>query len=465
MVTITRSLARLLRAILRKAGLGKSGSQSDAFVHVSANNEGLRLRVAGPEVAVEYRQPGEFTSAEFMLPVEVLATIEGRTQEPVTLMPADGQVSLSFTERGVPQRLERSIDSRLTPPEWPELPAEYRANSTELWPALRDAVATTDRESTRYALNCLQLRGRGDLTATDGHHVLIQAGFDFPWTDDRLVPARPVLGCKELDTGETVQVGTAGDWVTFGVGPWSISLKHNPTARFPRVDDCVPPTEAATSHLRIAQADAEFVRHTLSGLPSHDAQFDPITLDLNGRVIIRALGEGQAQTSELVLSNSQLNGMPIRLNSNRQYLARALALGFREFHITKPAAPVLCQDERRRYIWAVLDEEGVLGPSDNPLVTASPVATSPSTHPLRRLKPMPEPTTTTPAKAVARREPVAKPHKLAPPLEQAILLRDALRSAASAAHQLVRSLKQQKRESRIVATTLASLKQLQKVAG
>ncbi len=64
---------------------------------------------------------------------------------------------------------------------------------------------------------------------------------------------------------------------------------------------------------------------------------------------------------------------------------------------------------------------------------------------------MPEPTMTNTAKAVARREPVGKPHKLAPPLEQAILLRDALRSAATAAHQLVRSLKQQKRESRIVA--------------
>ncbi len=55
MVTITRFLARLLRAVLRKAGLGKSGPQLDAFVHVSTDNEELRLRVAGPEVAVEYR--------------------------------------------------------------------------------------------------------------------------------------------------------------------------------------------------------------------------------------------------------------------------------------------------------------------------------------------------------------------------------------------------------------------------
>ncbi len=63
-------------------------------------------------------------------------------------------------------------------------------------------MATTDREPTRYALNCLQLRGRGDIAATDGHHILIQSGFAFPWAENLLVPAKSVLGCQELDTGE-----------------------------------------------------------------------------------------------------------------------------------------------------------------------------------------------------------------------------------------------------------------------
>ena len=49
-------------------------------------------------------------------------------------------------------------------------------------------------------------------------------------------------------------------------------------------------------------------------------------------------------------------------------------------------------------------------------------------------------------------------------IEQATALRDSLRSATAAAHQLLRSLKQQKRQACIVESTLASLKQLQKVA-
>ncbi len=99
MVMITRSLARLLRAVLRKTGLGKSGSQPDAFVHVSADNEGLRLRVAGPEVAVEYRQPGEFGTAAFMLPGRGPGIIDGLTQEPVTFdAPDPGRIAISFAE-------------------------------------------------------------------------------------------------------------------------------------------------------------------------------------------------------------------------------------------------------------------------------------------------------------------------------------------------------------------------------
>jgi hypothetical protein len=144
MVTITRSLARLLRAILRKAGLGKADSQADAFVHIASDSHGLRLRVAGPDIGIEYRQHGAFPTTNFVLPVEVLATIEGRTQEPVVLEPAEpGRIAISFSERGVPQLLDRNIDRTLKQPTWPELPATYTENSAELWPALRDAVATS----------------------------------------------------------------------------------------------------------------------------------------------------------------------------------------------------------------------------------------------------------------------------------------------------------------------------------
>ena len=47
------------------------------------------------------------------------------------------------------------------------------------------------------------------------------------------------------------------------------------------------------------------------------------------------------------------------------------------------------------------------------------------------------------------------------PIEQAIAFRDSLRTAVVQANELIRSLKRQRREARLVQTTLASLKQLQ----
>ena len=49
------------------------------------------------------------------------------------------------------------------------------------------------------------------------------------------------------------------------------------------------------------------------------------------------------------------------------------------------------------------------------------------------------------------------------PIEQAITFRDSLRTAVIQANELIRCLKRQKREARLVQSTLASLKQLQKV--
>lgn len=51
------------------------------------------------------------------------------------------------------------------------------------------------------------------------------------------------------------------------------------------------------------------------------------------------------------------------------------------------------------------------------------------------------------------------------PIEQAVVLRDLLRNVARQSGELVRSLKPQKRQERIVASTLASLKELPRVAG
>jgi hypothetical protein len=86
-------------------------------------------------------------------------------------------------------------------------------------------------------------------------------------------------------------------------------------------------------------------------------------------------------------------------------------------------------------------------------------------QPQRRRTNVSEPTPQFPSTG---EKPATKPRRSAArakatPVEQAIAFRDSLRTAVTEANELIRSLKQQKREAKLVQSTLASLRQLQKV--
>ena len=122
-----------------------------------------------------------------------------------------------------------------TRPPFPPLPEAFTTNEPELWTALREATTSTDPNPTRYALSCIQFRGsEGKLIATDSQQLLVQSGFTFPWTEDLLVPASNVFGCRELRSDQPIDVGKTDDWAT----PSSESLwfiRWNSTWRTPRM--------------------------------------------------------------------------------------------------------------------------------------------------------------------------------------------------------------------------------------
>ena len=239
-------------------------------------------------------------------------------------------------------------------PPFPPLPESFAANEPDLWTALREAVGCTVQETNRYALGCIQLRGsEGKIVGTDGQQALVQSGFTFPWSDDMLIPASNVFGCRELPSDQPIHVGKTEDWATFRIGPWAVSLKLEKDVRFPDVTRHVSDPRLATSRLCLAPDDGDFLTDALPRLPCEEDANHPITLDLNGQVLIRSKAADQSRATELTLSNSRLEGDPITLNSNREYLLRALRLGFREVCLYGNEQPVLCDDGRRQFLWAL----------------------------------------------------------------------------------------------------------------
>ena len=333
---------------------------------------------------MEFPTPFSLSLPPLSIPFEIFDRIAGRETEPVSFEVDQGKLVVRWNDHGVPQIVERSVES--PPPESATASptSDMRSNRFELWHALAATVSASTSTSTRYALGCLQLRGsRGQIVATDGQQLLFQDGFEFPWQEDVLIPAIQLLGSRHWPRCETIDVGTGGDWIVFRGDCWTVQVRVERKGRFPHVDDCVPAAASTRSHLVLSPSDAEFFLRSLPGLPCDDSAHNPITCDLNGQVIVRAKSQESESATALVLSNSQYEGEPALFTMNRQFLARALKLGFREFDLNGPQTPIVARDPNRQFVWTLLDPQSAVKANSQTISTASPPQ---STFPRVRLR-------------------------------------------------------------------------------
>ncbi len=474
MITITRRQARRLRAVFRRHALGIAHRGSvPPLVFRADPDAGLRVRHLLPDLAVECLLPGTDRPEEMIaLPLDALADFEGKDDVAVILeAPTPGRTVVRWGDRGIPQSREYAIPEVSCLPAFPEPPEVFETCPAGLLDALAEAVETTDEGSTRYALDCIQLKGStGEVVATDGRQILIQGGFRFPWEGDLLVRRTPIFAVRELPRDRPVEVGRTDTHVAIRAGSWTIWLAVRADARFPRIEHAIPAAQAAATRLRFDPEDARFLGRSLDRLPGGDAANAPVTVDLNGEVAVRARAEGGGRVTELVLARSGYTGEPVQLNTSRHFLARAVRLGFAEVDVVGPEDPVACRDDRRAYLWQPLSRESAIGPSDD-AVRIESVGTGPAVGPVEH-----------PHEEVVVGEPVpesrpveqhtAAPHGtanglatggaggLAALIGEAEALHDALADAKARTHRLIGALRRHRKQARLTSATLAALRQL-----
>ena len=301
----------------------------------------MSLFAKGCDAAVEYESPGDFPHEQLWVPLDLLADCEGKRNDPVELeQAAKGRVLAGWTD-GIPQRIQYHCPESWKAEEFPAQPGNVTENPPDLLAALDFAAATTDPDAVRYALGCIRLSGKtGQLAATDGRQMYLHGGFLFPWEEDLLVPRSTVFGCRELPQDQPVGIGRAGEWVAFAVGPWTICLRINKDGRFPDIDRHIPCTDAAVARCQFSASDAEFLLKTLPKLPcDEDSNTWPVTVELNGALVVRAKMSTQAEPTELLLSRASIQGGSARINTNRKYPGPRLEARFsRAFHL-RPQKP------------------------------------------------------------------------------------------------------------------------------
>ncbi len=474
MLTITRRLAAQLRPVLRRAQTNRSGPA----VGFIGGKEGLIVKADCGDTIVEYRMPGTFHEEALWLPFDILSDCEGRRDDPVELATGDeGRITARWQDRDRPQLV--TYDTQPAPNKAPALPTVFEANPPRLLQAIAAASETCDPDSARYALGCVQLSGQGEIAATDGHQLLVQSGFMFPWTDDVLIPRARFLGSPELSSDQPVSVGRSGNYVLLGVGPWAFYLAVNTEGRFPKVMQCVPDPTMVKSRLRLSADDSRFLAEALPKLPGGEMENSPATLDLNGRVALRGMGAEEKLPTEIVLSNSCCLGKRVRININRHFLARALRFGLDELCLYGNSAALVGRDEHCIYVWMPLDCESAIKPNKKAIRIKSPKGTPVAIVPQseeRKTPSMTEPNNTdghaesnghtgnkshSQSNGQARKGTARKRGQdIDGLIRQAEALRSSLRDMLVKNNELLKGLKAHRRCNRVMQNTIASLRQL-----
>jgi hypothetical protein len=505
MITISRSLARHLRSVFRRAGIKSRGGLARPVLFRSSA-DGLKIRAVAPDVALEYHVPDASPDEDIAAPVSLLDDCQGKTDDPVLLESRPkNKVTATWHDHGIPQHADYDLPG--AGGSFPAVPETFAVVEHSIWQTLRDASECSDRDSVRYALGNIHLRGAGGLVTTaDGHQLFQCGGYQFPWSGDVMVPAVGVLGCADLADLGPLEIGKNDKSVAVRIARWTILLAIDEVGRYPKIDEIVADAEARGTIVRIPPDDAAFLAQALPRLPHTEERPDrPITLDANGQLFVRARGAAEAPLTELVLSRTTVVGEPVRIEMNRSYFERALRFGLCELRLKGSDRAILAFDDRRRYIWMPLNPEGALSPSSDAIRIFSagaegtsnpstPIGSVDNMTPNSSVAPTDTPTaaatatTETGSTAVSTTQTAVPPESLpaaaevisaptsssrhrlrkgtrpaaAGPIEQAVALRESLRVSVGKANELIRALKRQRQQSRLVQTTLASLKELQR---
>jgi hypothetical protein len=415
------------------------------------------------EVAVRHWQPGNYPAEVIAFPGGLLAEMEGRGGEPVTLEATEpGQGRARWSAGAVP----RVVDFHATLPDkipsLPDMPRHGKAFSTDLLRALTEAGRSTGQQAVRMGLTRIQLRGRtGQIVATDGKQLLVQGGFPFPWNDDVLVPRLPVFGYRDVSWEGPVRVGRVKEVVVLQCGPWTFWLRIDQDSRFPQTEQVIPQEAAVQSRLHLHPEDATFLAAALPKLPEPNDEQMPVTVDLCTPPAVRARGAGDGPLTEVSLARSTVLGKPVRLTVDRRLLYRALKLGFAELQIVAADAAVACRDASRIFVFMPLSPEAALPPAKDAIRIASAEGEVAPPPPVERSVPSMPTSQPHGNGAENNGRPETPVNGLVDLIAEAETIRDVLHQATGRTARLVAALKQQRRQSRAVEQAMASLRQLQ----
>ncbi len=96
----------------------------------------------------------------------------------------------------------------------------------------------------------------------------------------------PGVRAKAVRAAVQVSLGRSTDWVFFRADDWTVALQIEKDRRFPAIEAHIPEVRSATRRWSSGETDAAFLDQAAQRLPGASEMNSPVTLDLNGAVVI-----------------------------------------------------------------------------------------------------------------------------------------------------------------------------------
>ena len=341
----------------------------------------------------------------------------------------------------------------------PKTPSQTVTHSKRLVEAIQLASRCTDSENPRYAIGGICFRSeKSQIISTSGSQALVQDNFQFPWDSDVLCPTSRIFACKDLFKSagtDEVLLGQVDGSIYFRFGTIELYLRSL-DGRFPKVDQLLTPADGST-YLNIHPTDAAFLIDRMDKLPGKKDSNSPIWLSTEDKIQIRAFDKAHQTGMTLPLDYSTFLGEPVSLSMNRAFLQNALRFGCLLIAVDPAGAtPMICTDEGKTFICMTLDKNPM------PEIEAARMSVITSST---------QATVTTPAKVdapvqVKRRRRVAAKSSAAKPtgntalLQTAEQIRQDLRNSLVQVNVLIKEVKAQRNQDRLLRNTMDSLRKL-----
>lgn len=272
------------------------------------------------------------------------------------------QDNVCFTAGGITMRKPVSSISHDEYPQLPPFPQVVEALGEGILAEIKNALAYTSTDSTRYVLTGIYLSAEY-IVASDGRrlfhseHGCVQPGIP---KEGVIVPAKPALKLFSVDQPVTLAVGQIGNndssagiiHLRQGKLTYSCNLLQG---RYPGWQVVVPDKKRSEAMVELTDAQAKVLTCALPCLPGSTEHNQPITLEVEDNRL-NVYGQGSDEP-DLCVEN--IHGFSLRavcIHMDRRYLLQALKLGFRKLCLRSGNEAALMMDDvkRRQSVWMPL---------------------------------------------------------------------------------------------------------------